>query len=71
LRVNFQFLQKTPFKSPRSGADYLYTNIETMCSEKLNECASKSSKKINKMNITHNLTANPLNFIIGNRDAKQ
>ena len=23
------------------------------------------------MNITHNLTANPLNFIIGNRDAKQ
>jgi len=34
LRVNFQFLQKTRFKSPRSGADYLYTNIETMCSDK-------------------------------------
>jgi len=25
--VNFQFLQKSHFKPPRSGADHLFTNI--------------------------------------------
>jgi len=29
VSVNFQFLQKTHFKSPRSGADHLFTNIES------------------------------------------
>jgi len=28
VSVDFQFLQKTHFKSPRSGADHLFTNIE-------------------------------------------
>jgi len=27
VSVNFQFLQKTHFKSPRSGADHLFTNV--------------------------------------------
>jgi len=38
VSVNFQFLQKTRFKSLRSGADHLFTNIESyfnhMCSDK-------------------------------------
>jgi len=29
VSVNIQFLQKTHFKSPRSGADRLITNIES------------------------------------------
>jgi len=29
VSVNFQFLQKTYFKSPRSAADHLFTNIES------------------------------------------
>jgi len=29
VSANFQFLQKTHFKSPRSGADHLLTNIES------------------------------------------
>jgi len=29
VSVNFQFLQKTHFKSPRSAADHLFTNIES------------------------------------------
>jgi len=32
LSINFQFLQKTHFKSPRSGADHLFTNIESYLS---------------------------------------
>jgi len=38
VSVNFQFLQKTHFKSLRSGADHLFANIESylshMCSDK-------------------------------------
>jgi len=29
VSVKFQFLQKTPFKAPRSGADHLFTNFES------------------------------------------
>jgi len=29
VTASFQFLQKTHFKSPRSGADHLFTNIES------------------------------------------
>jgi len=29
VSVNFQFLQKTNFQSPRSGVDHLFTNIES------------------------------------------
>jgi len=40
VSVNLQFLQKTRFKSPRTRADHLFTNIESyfnltiMCSDK-------------------------------------
>jgi len=29
MSVNFQFLQKTHFKSSISGADHLFTNVES------------------------------------------
>jgi len=29
VSVNLHFLQKTHFKSPRTGADRLFTNIES------------------------------------------
>jgi len=29
VTASFQFLQKTPVKSPRPGADHLFTNIES------------------------------------------
>jgi len=37
LSINFQFLHKTYFKSPTSGANHLLTNVESyfaVCSDK-------------------------------------
>jgi len=54
LNANFQFSQKTHFKSPRSGADHLFTNIESYFNHvfrqnsKLWPCQTEPSKWICK-----------------------
>jgi len=62
LSVNFQFLQKTHFSSPRSGADHLFTNIESYCAvcsyktlnydcaklRHLQKCAMKCCKRLTR-----------------------